>query len=332
MPTYQRSSANQPSVALWPATELSKTPWQDQTLPPAYPNDLLWPATPVPVARTAYADLSYGVGALPKVMLRTPDGASAEIYLHGAQVTSWKALDGKERLFLSRISPFRDGEAIWGGIPVAFPQFGRFGALPIHGLARLLAWEWLGAQWIDGRMVARFRLDTNAQISRTWPYRFSAELTVQLGSSQLAVTLQVRNTGAESFDFTAGLHTYLAVDELGEVALHGLDGMDYLDACGGLERRQNLPLLNFNSEVNRIYFDAPPTVSLAEPNRMTGIHANGFRDLVVWNPAAARCAGIAELEAEDYQRFVCVEAVMIGTPINLAGGESWQGGQRLIAA
>lgn len=271
------------------------------------------------------------MAGLPKVVLHTPDGASAEIYLHGAQVTSWKASDGKERLFLSRCSPFREGSAIWGGIPVAFPQFGRFGALPIHGLARLTAWEWLGAQWLGGHMVGRFRLAASAEICRSWNHRFSVELQVALSSTQLEVALQVSNVGNHSFDFTVGLHTYLAVDDLGTVALHGLGGLDYLDACGGLELRQKTPLLHFGDEVNRIYFDAPPSVSVEEAGRFTGIHASGFRDVVVWNPAAKRCAAIPELAADDYQRFICVEAVTLGTPVTVVPGAVWHGAQRLLA-
>lgn len=325
MPTAQRPLPHPAPELLWPPTVPSHAEWPQL-------NGLLWPAAPCALPQSAYVHLSAGRGGLPKVTLRTPDAASAEIYLHGAQVTSWKAADGKERLFLSDLSPFRVGEAIWGGIPLAFPQFGRFGALPIHGVARLMTWEWLGAQWLDGCLVARLRLA--APHHAHWQHCFTAnvELTVTLSSAQLVVSLHVCNTGETAGNFTAGLHTYLALDDAQSVALHGLDGLDYLDACGGLERRQTTPWLDFSREINRIYFAAPPAVSLAEASRITGIQARGFHDLVVWNPAVQRCASIAELAADAYQHFICVEAVQIGTPITLAPGECWQGEQRLIAA
>ena len=70
-----------------------------------------------------------GAGGLPKIVLEAPDGARAELYLHGAHVTAWTpAGAGDERLFLSAASEFRADAAIRGGVPVIFPQFaGRAG-------------------------------------------------------------------------------------------------------------------------------------------------------------------------------------------------------------
>lgn len=276
------------------------------------------------------ARLEPGAGGLPKLTLNAPDGARAEIYLHGAQVASWRAVDGAERLFLSRASPFRPGAAIWGGIPVAFPQFGRFGPLPLHGLVRLISWEWLDAELANGQASARFRLGANAASRRFWDHPFVAELTVTLGGSRLAVALSVTNPGDAPFDFTAGLHTYLAVGQQESAAVEGLTGQFYRDAAAGTEQRQTAPHLDFTGEVNRIYFDAPAETRLVEPGRITRIQTSGFRDVVVWNPGATRCAAIPDLEPDDYQRFVCVEAVTVGAPIVLRPGEHWRGEQRLL--
>ncbi len=49
--------------------------------------------------------------------------AEADIYLHGAQVTSWHPAGAEEVIFLSRHSRFEEGKAIRGGIPVCFPWF-----------------------------------------------------------------------------------------------------------------------------------------------------------------------------------------------------------------
>lgn len=47
---------------------------------------------------------------------------------------------GKGRLFTSPRAVFRSGQAIRGGIPVIFPQFGACGPGLRHGFARLLEW------------------------------------------------------------------------------------------------------------------------------------------------------------------------------------------------
>jgi len=42
-----------------------------------------------------------GRGGLPKAVLTALDGDRAEVYLHGAHVTSWVPAGGVERLFLA---------------------------------------------------------------------------------------------------------------------------------------------------------------------------------------------------------------------------------------
>lgn len=273
-----------------------------------------------------------GAGDLPRLTLVAPDGARAEIYLHGAHVTSWIPAGGQERLFLSRKSQFCPGAPIRGGIPVVFPQFGMSGPLPLHGLVRLMPWKFAGADMTGAGASATFRLRDTEDSRRQWAGAFLAELNVSMGGNQLAVTLAITNTGAEPFAFTSALHTYLAVTDLAATAVEGLAGVRYRDAAaGGTEADQVSPRVDFAGEVNRIYFNAPPELRLVEPGRTTLIRSAGFPDAVVWNPAAVKCATMPDLEPDDYQRFVCVEAGAIGTPVNLAPGERWQGTQTLVA-
>lgn len=280
----------------------------------------------------AVATIVPGAGDLPKLMLQAPDGARAEIYLHGAHVTSWVPAGGQERLFLSQASQFCAGVPIRGGIPVVFPQFGMSGPLPLHGLARLMPWEFAGAEITGERASATFRLRDTEDSRRLWASAFLAELTVAIGENHLAVTLAVTNAGAEPFTFTSAFHTYLAVADLTATAVEGLAGVRYRDAAaGGTESQQAAPRVDFTGEVNRIYFDAPAELRLVEPGRMTLTRSAGFPDAVVWNPAAAKCATMSDLEPDDYQRFVCVEAGVIGTPVSLAPGARWQGTQTLVA-
>lgn len=276
--------------------------------------------------------LAPGTGDLPKLTLTAPDGARAEVYLDGAHVTSWVPADGQEQLFLSQASRFAAGEPICGGIPVAFPQFGRFGPLPLHGLARLMRWAFAGASVVDGRASATFRLGDTEASRQLWANAFLAELTVSIGGNRLALTLAIANAGAEPFSFTAGLHTYLAVTDLSATGVDGLAGLRYCDAAAGwTEHQQVARRVNFSGEVNRIYFNTPNELRLVEPGRTTRIQSAGFQDAVVWNPAADQCAAAPDLNPDDYQRFVCVEAVTVGAPVTLAPGERWQGAQRLVA-
>jgi glucose-6-phosphate 1-epimerase len=278
---------------------------------------------------SAYA-LTPGAGGLPRLALAAPDGARAEIYLQGAHVIAWVPAGGQECLFLSRASQFRAGAPMRGGVPVAFPQFGATGPLPLHGLARLMPWEFGGARITDSQASATFRLGATEQSRRLWPHAFLIEMTVSIGGSRMELALGVTNTGATAFSFTSALHTYLSVADIGAARVDGLADLRYQDAATGwVAQYDKSPQVGFMGEVNRVYFETPSETRLIEPGRTTLIRQAGFRDTVLWNPGAAKCAAIPDLEPDDYRRFVCVEAATVGAPTHLLPGEHWQGKQWL---
>ena len=79
---------------------------------------------------------------LPRCVIEAPDGARAEIHLHGAHVTSWvPAGETADRMFVSAASHFAPDAPIRGGVPICFPQFADQGPLPMHGFVRTLDWQ-----------------------------------------------------------------------------------------------------------------------------------------------------------------------------------------------
>ncbi|CAA9312844.1 MAG: Aldose 1-epimerase, partial [uncultured Gemmatimonadaceae bacterium] len=189
---------------------------------------------------------SVGRGGLRRLVLTAADGARAEVYRHGAHVTSWVPAGGDERLFVSAHSEFRAGAAIRGGVPVIFPQFGP-GALPRHGFARTADWEVVDAGVGEGGTArARLLLRDDAATRAVWPAAFTAELTVEVGGPSLAISLGVHNRGARPLAFTAALHSYLRVSDLAAAAVEGLRGARYRDqAAGGREAVDDAPALGF---------------------------------------------------------------------------------------
>src|SRR5512139_4078798 len=73
--------------------------------------------------------------------LNGPNGVSAVVAKHGAQLLSWVTSDGRERLFLSEQACYDGSVAIRGGVPVCFPQFASVGDLPKHGFVRTRPWS-----------------------------------------------------------------------------------------------------------------------------------------------------------------------------------------------
>lgn len=49
---------------------------------------------------------------LEKVVIKEPKGSSAEIFLHGAHLTSWKSSSGQEQIFVSDLAVFQPPKAI----------------------------------------------------------------------------------------------------------------------------------------------------------------------------------------------------------------------------
>jgi glucose-6-phosphate 1-epimerase len=270
---------------------------------------------------------------LDSISMRSADGASAEVHLQGAHVSSWCPAPGdQERLFLSARSEFREGVAIRGGIPVIFPQFAAEGPLPKHGFARTVLWNLASSQQEpDGSAVASFTLSDTPMTRAIWPASFLATLSVRVGGARLSVELSIENTSNERFSFTAALHTYLRVRDIHETELVGLHGTRYRvsGARSGLHADED-ESIRVTGEIDRVYVDAPPRLTLREPTNELTIEMAGFRDVVVWNPGPERAAEIKDMEPEGYRRMLCVEAASVQAPVVLDAGRSWSASQSLI--
>lgn len=275
-----------------------------------------------------------GAGGLPFVPLRAADGASAQIYLHGAHVTSWRPAPGtEERLFLSERSEFRSGVAIRGGIPVIFPQFAAEGPLPRHGFARTAAWSVDDSPPSDhGGAIVRLSLRDTADTRAIWDARFLATIEVRIGGGALTVALSVENTGSSPFSFTAALHTYLRMHDIARTEVVGLQGARYRDSADRATlHREDAPVVRVAGELDRVYVDAPSPLVVREPERTLAVATRGFPDVVLWNPGSTRAAGLPDMEPHGACRMLCVEAAVVQTPVALTPGATWNGSQSLDA-
>jgi glucose-6-phosphate 1-epimerase len=267
-----------------------------------------------------------GINDLPKLQLHSADGASAEIYLHGAHLTSWKTSDGVERLFLSPLSEFKTGAAIRGGVPVIFPQFSALGPLPKHGFARNHAWELVESS--GG--TAKLRFVGNAETAASWPHSFVCEMLFGIGGNALEMKLSVANTGTQAFGFHASLHGYFAVESLAAARVTGLGGLSWRENPTATVHQQSAEEIAFSAEVDRTFYSAAErSVELHTGSDILRFNQHGFCDSVVWNPGAEVGARIADLEPSSYLRYVCVEAASIQPPVHLPAGAEWTGTQRV---
>jgi glucose-6-phosphate 1-epimerase len=265
--------------------------------------------------------------ALQKLRLSHASGARAEVYPHGAHVTSWVPAGGAEALFLSRAATFAPGAAIRGGVPVIFPQFAGMGPLPKHGFARTQPWERVDEA--DGPGAVLLRLRDSEATRRIWPRAFVAELAVEVEDDRLSTELTIQNSGDDTVEFTAALHTYLRVGDVRRATVEGLQGLRY--RVGQRVRVDADPTLSVSEPVDRVYLNTPPELRVrdAENGREFLLRASGFADTVVWNPWAAATAALPDMEDDEYLEMLCVEAAQVGVPVRLGAGERWTGSQRI---
>ncbi|SEA74948.1 D-hexose-6-phosphate mutarotase [Acidovorax soli] len=268
----------------------------------------------------------------PCIRLQAPQGDSALVALHGAQVLSWVA-GGRERLYLSPQAVFDGQSAIRGGIPLCFPQFNQRGPLPKHGFARNLAWRRvLSGGDGDAQSVVCLELADSEATRAWWPERFAAQLTVALGAGSLRVQLAVRNTGdtdADAWSFTTALHTYLRVENVEHVHLRGLDGCARWDAVADARGVQR-GAVRLAGEYDCV-FQAPagPMQLLDGAQWLQITQSASLSDTVVWNPGAELCTRLADMPPDGYRSMLCVEAARIDQPVTLAPQAQWQGWQEL---
>jgi glucose-6-phosphate 1-epimerase len=241
----------------------------------------------------------------PVVVIRSSEGSSATVALHGGHVISWIPSDGRERIFLS--STATANGAIRGGIPVCFPQFADRGPLPKHGFARTSTWRHK-----DG---GRFVLDVAPHAWVGWPYACVLTVDVTLGPNVMSIVLSVDNVGPDAFEFTGALHTYLRVDDIELVSVDG-----------------SRAAIFFDGEVDLVVpaLDRPLIVRSAGVARFICAQT-GFIDGVVWNVGSVKAEALTDLGRGEWQGYVCVEAAMVDESISVQPGGRWVGSQTLIA-
>jgi len=240
-----------------------------------------------------------------------------EVYVHGAHITAWQPTGAAPVIWVSGESLFAPDKAIRGGVPICFPWFGAHAAdasAPMHGFARLRDWSLAAADERDGEVHLTFALVSDDASRRSaWPHEFAAEFRVAMGR-QLAMALNVTNTGTTPVRFEAALHTYFAVKDVRTVGVTGLEGTEYLDKVRDFARtREGQSPITFTRETDRVYLDTESTVVIHDTglSRRVAIAKTGSRSTVVWNPWIGRARAIADFGDDEWPSMLCVETANV---------------------
>jgi glucose-6-phosphate 1-epimerase len=274
------------------------------------------------------ASVGQGNGAMPRVQI-TSSLCEAEMYLHGAQVTSWKPAgnnNNDEVLFLSGKSQWTDGQAIRGGIPICFPWFrakANDPQAPAHGFVRTKTWQLESILKEDDAVVVTMVTESDEHTRRWWPGEFRLVHRATFGS-QLKLELVCTNTGTTPLRFEEALHTYNRVADVQDVRLHGLDTVSFLDNTDSNKEKTQLGDVAIASQTDSAYLITRNTVELSDHRMRRRIRLAKANSLttVVWNPWREKASELRDLADGEWTQFLCVEASnILDAAVDLAPGQ-----------
>jgi glucose-6-phosphate 1-epimerase len=257
--------------------------------------------------------LDSGRGGLRRLSIDT-GVCAAGLYLHGAHLCRWQPRSQPHPvLWMSEASRFEAGAPIRGGVPICFPWFGpKAGdpSAPVHGVARTSAWNLDGvSREADGSVVVRLSLDCGVLESPHVPNGLRLTHEVRAGQ-ELSMALTVRNPADGPATFEEALHTYLAVGDVRQVSVAGLEGTAYVDKVDGAKRKtQTDALITIGGETDRLYLDTGAAIALTDPGlgRRIRVEKTGSRSTVVWNPWVAKSRAMADFGDDEWPGMICIE-------------------------
>lgn len=253
------------------------------------------------------------------VKLVHPDsGASAEVYLYGGVVTSYKDGEGTEFIAVRPDAKMDGSKPISGGLSHCWPQFGP-GDLQQHGFARNVMWDVVSSS----ATAVELEMKPSDYTKEMWDKKFLCTFSVKLEADELKTTMNVKNEGEEeSFDFQAALHSYFTVSSLENLEITGsFEGKEFLNKLagdGGEMQTEERSAITITEEYDRVYMGVndPVLKDSGTSKALNVMNEAGWEDTVIWNPYGDEGMG--------YNNFVCVESVKFD-PVTLEAGKSWDG-------
>ncbi|KAJ7675189.1 galactose mutarotase-like domain-containing protein [Mycena rosella] len=280
-----------------------------------------------------------------KIVVLEKNGASAEIYLYGATVSSWKS-GGVERFWMSGAAVLDGSAPIRGGIPIGFPifandvhpEFAELGGA--HGFARINVWTLDDVVLeTEADIKATFRLVPNDAISKLFPHPFELVYEVTLTGSGLTTVLHIINpasTTSKPWQFNTVFHTYYKVPQSLKASISPLQGTPYIDRLDGMKRKVQ------ESEKAFMLVETASAYDLSAKDEFEvlfsygddatdalKIVSKGFPDAVFWNPREVVGSTVPDMSKGGWNEFICWEPGVISNLATLKPGDRFTGVQHM---
>lgn len=244
----------------------------------------------------------------------------------GAQLLSYRRAEQPPLIWLSEQAAYQRSQSIRGGAPVCWPWFGDLRRNPatlqtqharpeqasFHGSVRTLDWQLLDIDNQGESVQLRFAFDSRQQPLPDWHHDASVQLAIRL-DEQLHLQLTSHNLGSTALALSQALHSYFAVSDIRQVAVHGLENCRYIETLEDWQQRRQTDELRFSGETDRIYLDVPPRLSIEDPGWQRRIHldSRGSRSAVLWNPWIDKATRLTQFAPDAWQRMLCIETANV---------------------
>lgn len=207
---------------------------------------------------------------------------------------------------MSNNTPFKNGVAIRGGVPVCWPWFGPAAqqGLPAHGFARNLPWTLKSHREDADGVALTFELTQSEETKKFWPHDFTLLAHFRVGK---ACEIDLEAHG--EFETTSALHTYFNVGDITKVSVSGL-GDRFIDKVNDAKEDVLTDgIQTFPDRTDRVYLN-PQDCSVINDEALNRIIAVGHQhhlNVVGWNPGPALSVSMGDMPDDGYKTFVCVE-------------------------
>ena len=231
--------------------------------------------------------------------------AEAKVALQGAHIFEYKSK--QNLLWLSESSPFEEGKALRGGIPLCWPAFGSNNPkLPQHGFARTAMFTLINVdETQQNKTILKLRLEDDVSSIALWNYHFELTLTIIIADT-LTLQLHTTNKDTKPFKLTQAFHTYFDISNISDVSIEGLDKKPYFDALDAKQKYQD-GIITFDKEFDSVFQDVPKIITLKDTHSLRKIESKGSSSCVVWNPWIEKCSRMSGMRKNAYKEFVCIE-------------------------
>ncbi|MGR7070711.1 D-hexose-6-phosphate mutarotase [Klebsiella aerogenes] len=237
----------------------------------------------------------------------------ASVALQGAHLLSWQPAGEEEVLWLSNNTPFKNGVALRGGVPICWPWFGPSAqqGLPSHGFARNLPWALKCQDEDENGVMLTFELQSSDETRKYWPHDFTLYARFKLGK-----TCEIELEAHGEFETTSALHTYFNVGDIAAVKVSGL-GDRYVDKVLNAEEGVLKDgIQTFPDRTDRVYLNAEACSVIHDDvlKRNIDVIHRHHGNVVAWNPGPALSVSMGDMPDDGYKTFVCVETCCVTAP------------------